>query len=211
MQFTQQMTDILHLALRYAGEGQSWDDVLLQAVEAEMALPDMTIKALFPNGAQDLARYLSHWADQEMLVQLNADDNTDITRMRDKINHAVWTRLMVLAPHREAIKQITKYWARPDRGFRAGHVIWTSADVIWDWAGDTAKDYNRYTKRGLLSGVISATTLFFLRDNSADFADTRAFLKRKIDAVVFIGQKTGQAVSMARAAVSNLPFCRKRA
>lgn len=207
MQITQQATEILLLALRYANEGQSWNEELLSAVEAELDSPDMTIKALFPNGVQDLAHYLSLWADQEMLVQLQSDGDM---RIRDKVHHAVWTRLMILQPYREALKQVTKYWVRPDRGFQAGHVIWETADTIWDWAGDTSVDYNRYTKRGLLCGVISATTLFFMRDKSTNFEASQAFLTRKIEAVVFVGQKAGQAIGMISSVMSNLPFCPKK-
>ena len=43
---------------------------------------------------------------------------------------------------------------------------------------------NWYSKRATLSAVISATVLFWLGDTSADHADTRGFIDRRIDGVM---------------------------
>jgi ubiquinone biosynthesis protein COQ9 len=69
--------------------------------------------------------------------------------------------------------------------------LWRSADRIWTWAGDTATDYNHYTKRALLSGVMASTTLFWMQDNSPASAASRAFLDRRIDNVLNIGRLLG--------------------
>jgi len=84
------------------------------------------------------------------------------------------------------------YWTMPPRGVRAGGVVWRTADRIWDWAGDTATDYNRYTKRALLCGVIGSTTLAWLGDGSGDMTATRAFLSRRIENVMQIGKFVGK-------------------
>ena len=55
---------------------------------------------------------------------------------------------------------------------------------MWRWAGDTATDYNYYSKRLILSGVITATRLYWFDDSSDDFANTRAFLERRIENVM---------------------------
>jgi ubiquinone biosynthesis protein COQ9 len=67
-------------------------------------------------------------------------------------------------------------------------------DAIWHAAGDTSTDYNFYTKRMLLAGVYSATLLFWLNDESEDFAATWAFLDRRIGEVVRIGGSLGRAL-----------------
>ncbi len=61
---------------------------------------------------------------------------------------------------------------------------WRSADLMWRLAGDTASDYNHYTKRAILGSVYAATLLIFVNDDSDDWADTRAFLARRIDGVM---------------------------
>ena len=55
---------------------------------------------------------------------------------------------------------------------------------MWRLAGDTATDYNHYSKRAILGAVYGSTMAVFLNDASEDFADTRAFLARRIDQVM---------------------------
>jgi ubiquinone biosynthesis protein COQ9 len=55
---------------------------------------------------------------------------------------------------------------------------------MWRLAGDTATDYNHYTKRALLAGIYAATLAVFVDDTSEAKAETRAFLDRRIEGVM---------------------------
>ena len=66
--------------------------------------------------------------------------------------------------------------------------LYETVNTIWYWAGDTATDFNFYTKRGLLAGVYTSTLLFWLNDDSPDHAETWAFLDRRIADVMRIPQ-----------------------
>ena len=55
---------------------------------------------------------------------------------------------------------------------------------MWRLAGDTAVDFNHYSKRMTLSAVYGSTLLTLVNDEGADYADTRAFLARRIDNVM---------------------------
>ena len=55
---------------------------------------------------------------------------------------------------------------------------------MWRLAGDTATDFNHYSKRAILVGVYGSTILVFLDDESEDLAETRAFLDRRIGDVM---------------------------
>jgi ubiquinone biosynthesis protein COQ9 len=55
---------------------------------------------------------------------------------------------------------------------------------MWRWAGDTATDYNYYTKRTILSGVIASTRLVWFDDDDPEHQETQAFLDRRIDNVM---------------------------
>ena len=57
---------------------------------------------------------------------------------------------------------------------------WRSADLMWRIAGDTATDYNHYTKRLILSGVYGSTLLAWLDDQSEGWSETGAFLDRRL-------------------------------
>ena len=74
--------------------------------------------------------------------------------------------------------------AMPQNVARAAKLGWRSVDAIWRLAGDTATDYNHYTKRTILLGVYGATVTVFLNDESEGHADTRAFLDRRIDGIM---------------------------
>lgn len=81
----------------------------------------------------------------------------------------------------------------PTHTARGGKIAWRTADRIWDWAGDNATDYNHYTKRALLCGVLVSTTLAWLDDDSTGMQETEAFLKRRIDNAMSIGKIAGKA------------------
>jgi ubiquinone biosynthesis protein COQ9 len=74
--------------------------------------------------------------------------------------------------------------ALPQNVARAARLGWRAADHIWRAAGDTAVDYNHYTKRTLVAGIYAATLLVFLDDESEGHADTKAFLGRRIEGVM---------------------------
>jgi ubiquinone biosynthesis protein COQ9 len=82
---------------------------------------------------------------------------------------------------------------------------WRSADVMWRLAGDTATDYNHYTKRATLGAIYAATLAVFADDQSEGKAETRAFLDRRIEGVMRfekvkaqILRPTDERFSMAR-------------
>jgi len=172
-----------------AFDGWCWD------VAEESALScgyDKTMaRAVFPAGLSDFVGHLSDWADRQMLENL-ADINPEDHRVRDRVRMAVLARIAVLAPWKESVRRAMAYWVMPPRSVMATQYIWRTADRIWDWAGDVSDDYNRYTKRGLLSGVLSATMLAWLQDDGGDPETIEAFLDRRIAHVMKMGQWMGR-------------------
>jgi ubiquinone biosynthesis protein COQ9 len=76
-------------------------------------------------------------------------------------------------------------------------LLYHTVDDIWYAAGDRATDFSFYTKRATLAAIYAATLLYWLEDSSSDFADTRAFLERRLAGVARIGrvrQQLGTAV-----------------
>ncbi len=89
-----------------------------------------------------------------------------------------------MASDRESLRRALAILALPQNLGRAARLGWRTVDGIWRTAGDTATDYNHYTKRAILLGVYGATVTVFLDDDSEDFADTRAFLARRIEGIM---------------------------
>jgi ubiquinone biosynthesis protein COQ9 len=91
----------------------------------------------------------------------------------------------------------------PQNSRKGIDVTWKTADVIWNWAGDTSDDYNRYTKRGLLSGVIGTTMAYWMRDESDNHEKTKAFLNDRIENVIFVGQNLSKVLNPIESAIKN--------
>ena len=140
--------------------------------------------------------HFSDFADRQMLARLDGIDPESM-RVRDRVRLAVQTRLAALKDYKEAVRYATGYWARPFRGARAAQMVWRTAGRIWIWAGDEAKDYNKYTKRGLLSGVLTSTMLAWLNDESEDMSATHRFLDNRIDNVMQFGKVVGRIKGFA--------------
>ena len=111
-------------------------------------------------------------------------DALNAMKIRERITALIQARLDILAPDRESLRRALAILAMPQNAAQAAKLSWRSADAIWRAAGDTATDYNHYTKRSILAAIYAATIMVFLNDESEDLADTRAFLARRIDGIM---------------------------
>jgi ubiquinone biosynthesis protein COQ9 len=100
--------------------------------------------------------------------------------VRERIAAGVRTRLALLEPHREAVRRALALLALPQNLGLGLRLLYDTVDAVWYAAGDTATDFNFYTKRGLLAGVLAATTLYWLDDRSPGGEQTEAFLQRRL-------------------------------
>jgi len=104
-------------------------------------------------------------------------------RIRDRVAHAVRTRIQTDSD-REIVRRSSALFALLPNSAVGARLIWDTADAIWIALGDTSDDINWYTKRMILSGVHSATVLYWLGDESARSQDTWAFLDRRVAEVM---------------------------
>lgn len=131
---------------------------------------------------------LKEWSflvDRRMLARI-ADEVEATDRVRDKVVLGVRARLELLAPDKEAVRRAAVILALPQNMLASMRCVHHTVDAIWYAAGDTATDYNYYTKRGLLASVYVPTLLYWLSDSSPDKANTWQFLGRRIDSVMKI-------------------------
>lgn len=172
-----------------------WTKAAIKGAEAAGDIPSGSFIALFPDGRRDLLAHFADWTDRAMLKQLPITPPDDM-KIRERVRLAAATRLDVMQEHREAEIRAAQFWTVPHRAPHAGRMVWRTADTIWNWAGDTATDYNRYTKRALLSGVLKSTYIVWLNNpTDKDLAGTKAFLNRRIANVLTIGRFTAKLKS----------------
>jgi len=145
----------------------------------------------FPYGAADMIAHYSALADRRMVAEMERRDVASM-KVRDRIATAVRVRLEQAAPHKEAVRRAMSVLALPSNAPTALRSLYRTVDAIWIAAGDTATDWNYYSKRGLLAGVFSTTVLCWLDDRSEDNAETWAFLDRRIADVMRVPKLTAR-------------------
>lgn len=145
---------------------------------------DRDIAALaFPHGAVDMIDAWFAAVDRAMIEALPANVVATL-KIRDRIARLVEARLDAVSADREALRRALAILAMPQNLARGAALGWRTVDLIWSRAGDTATDYNHYTKRAILFAVYGATVTVFLDDDSDGHADTRAFLARRIEGIM---------------------------
>jgi len=158
-------------------------DKVLRAAAAAAEIDLVTLERLFPNGPLSLAEALSLAADREMETRLAALDLAHM-KVRARITTAIRTRLDILRPHKEAARRTAAFLTLPPHAAMGAKLLYRTVDAIWRAAGDTATDFNFYTKRGLLAAVYSATLVRWFNDESDGEVDTDTFLARRIENVM---------------------------
>lgn len=160
-----------------------WSDTARDTAAAMAGVDPDIARLAFPGGAVDMIDAWFADIDRAMIAAVPAD-RVAAMKVRDRIAALVEARLDTVAPTRESLRRALAILAMPQHVARAARLGWRTVDLIWRIAGDTATDYNHYTKRTILFGVYGATVTVFLDDDSEGHADTRAFLRRRIDGIM---------------------------
>jgi ubiquinone biosynthesis protein COQ9 len=127
-------------------------------------------------------------------------------KIRERIRTLVLFRLDAVTPHKEALRRAQAIMAMPQNAARSLALGWKSADLMWRLAGDTATDYNHYTKRMTLGTLYATTLAVFINDESEDHAETRAFLDRRIEGVMRFEKVKARLLKPAELAFSPARF-----
>lgn len=170
-------------------------DAALGEAAARAGVDADVAKLAFPGGSRDMVDAWFADIDARMAAKWPAEELATL-KVRERITTLVETRLDLLAPDRESLRRALAILALPNNAPHGAKLGWRAADLMWRLAGDTATDYNHYSKRAILGAVYASTMAVFLNDDSEDLADTRAFLARRIDAVMrFEGWKHRRAAN----------------
>ena len=170
---------VLDIAIRRA-PGLGWNGQLVRAAGAEAGLSEGDIELLFPNGARDLAALLSRRHDDRAMEALSAFDPATL-KIRERIARSVSARLEAAAEDVEAAKRCAGFLALPTNADLGLSLAWETADLLWRWSGDTATDWNHYSKRTILSGILIPALTMRLFDGR-EKAD--AFVAARIENVM---------------------------
>jgi ubiquinone biosynthesis protein COQ9 len=160
-----------------------WSDAALVSASEAAGVDPAVARLAFNDGPIGMIEVWIASVDASMAA---AFDRAVLAQMpiRERIRTLVWFRLEAVTGLEEALRRALAIQAMPQNFVRTAKLSWASADKMWRLAGDTATDYNHYTKRAILAGVYAATLAAFVDDQSEGKADTRAFLDRRIEGVM---------------------------
>jgi ubiquinone biosynthesis protein COQ9 len=181
-----------------------WTPAALNLAASASGIDPAVAALAFPGGAADMIDAWFAEIDRAMLAKL-PPETLGVMKIRARIAALVEARIDLVHDNIEALRRALAVLALPQNLARAAKLNWRAADVMWRAAGDTATDFNHYSKRAILGGVYAATIMAMLDDESEGRADTRAFLSRRIDGIMrfekFKGRFTHSAperLSLAR-------------
>ena len=170
-------------AIADAAVFDGWSDEALVMAADQMGADIDVARLAFKDGALGM---VFAWIEAVDLAMAAAfpEDVVAAMKIRERIRALVQFRLDAVTGQEEALRRALAIMAMPQNVARSTKRGWQSADLMWRLAGDTATDYNHYTKRAILASIYGATLAVFVDDTSEDKADTRAFLERRIDGVM---------------------------
>lgn len=171
-----------------------WSDTAVLVTAEEIGVDADIAKLAYKDGAMAMIDGWIDSIDLEVAHRL-PPEKLGAMKIRERITTLLATRMEVMAPDREALRRAMAIMAMPQNLARAAKIGWRTADRNWRLAGDTATDFNHYTKRMTLSAVYGSLLTVFVNDDSDNFAESRAFLDRRIDNVMQFEKIKAQAKS----------------
>ncbi|KCZ92447.1 COQ9 family protein [Hyphomonas johnsonii] len=169
-----------------------WTEAAAAAAASEAGLNEGEQALAAPHGVIDLIEAFFDAAEAEARGKLAAEDLSGL-RVHERVKHGLLAWLAVLEPNREAVRRAASRGFLPWSAGTAMQRAWSVADMVWTAAGDTATDYNRYSKRGLLASVIPPIVMYWV--DSPEAADLDAYVTRRLKQASGVGQTAGKVVT----------------
>ena len=140
-----------------------------------------------PNGVSDVLEAFGQRAARAAGAAISHPEAAAL-KVREKVRAGVMGWLAALSSHKAAVKRAA---ISPTNLLTGPKGLWAAADAIWAALGDKSTDYNWYTKRMTLVGVLGSTLAAWL--GSDDEAAIDAFLDRRIENVMQFEKLKAQA------------------
>jgi ubiquinone biosynthesis protein COQ9 len=156
-----------------------WGPAAVEAAAEQLGVELSQARLAMPKTAPGLVDSYIQAVDRELESYFSADRIAGL-KVRERIRALVWHRLEVMGPAREAVRRGLAILAMPQNVSLGLRISWRTADLMWRLAGDTSTDFNHYTKRVTLGAVYGSTLVVWLDDQSHEWAETSAFLDRRI-------------------------------
>jgi len=160
-----------------------WNQKSLRASIKSINLPEGSEELYFPEGALEVIRF---WHDQmNEFVKSNLESlNKSEMKIREQVTAGVLSALESIGSNEEAMRRAIIRLSLPDAAVQGPTYLWSLADSIWRAIGDRSTDYNYYTKRTILAGVLGSTITVWISDSDQNKVKTKLFLDARISNVM---------------------------
>lgn len=180
------LESLLDAMLELAPES-GWTQAALGRAAEKAGLSQGQALLAAPHGVSDVLEAFGQRVARAAGQALSHPDIAAL-KVREKVRAGVKAWLAALGAHKAAVKRAT---VTPANLLTGPKGLWAAADAIWAALGDKSTDYNWYTKRMTLSGVLGSTLAAWLA--SDDEAAIDAFLDRRIENVMQFEKLKAQA------------------
>ncbi len=192
---------LLSKMLTLAGK-EGWNNHTLEMSAQQLGMDPKFAFVGFPQGATEVMVYYMRKLDKEMLNAFNQSNNAQ-KKVRQKAIDLIFTRLKLLNPHKDAAKAILQFIIIPSHSIASAESLAITCDVMWKAIGDTATDFNYYSKRFLLASVYSSTLMYWIKDESPNNKETMRFLEERIEQLFAVVRKKNNVIESATSIVKN--------
>ena len=199
----QDLTDRLYRTALLAVGEHGWSDFALtvarrQLAEEGLPLPVGAERLLFPAGGRGL---LERWFKEQAEAAATALVRSDLQGTTRRVEFGVRAFLDCLDAEPALARRAHARLLLPDIAPLRGRLLWYLADAIWSAVPDPSLDYNWYSKRAILAGVLASTLRRHHRlggrDGSVDQEQVRVALVRDLQRAVKVGGTLGKGVKKA--------------
>ena len=179
---------IINSIIKFLNEGFNVKQSLEMTVK-EQKLNNKKIEevnqAVLYDGINSLVICINLFINQEMKTLISGDFKK--LKVNEKIRFLILSRLKIIDKFFDK-KLIFKLVVKQKSISKAGLMLFNVSDEIWHLSGDTSTDFNYYSKRIILMNIYFASFVYFLRDNSVEYAKTKDFIDKQISYVLKFGK-----------------------
>jgi rpsU-divergently transcribed protein len=139
---------------------------------------------MFSKGVPDIIACLVDYLNMQTIDYCN--DNADIKGVKAILKTLIMFQIRLKPNMPDNFKKVfntTLFKTIPISNITYFYAL---IDTLWHCAGDTATDYNYYSKRFLLGNIYLETILYACSDTSENYADTENYLIRSFDKIKLI-------------------------
>ncbi len=162
---------------------EGWNQKALELAFTHAKIDIKFLPFIFENSVADIADFFIRVLDKKMQEAAIGVD-FGAMKIRDKIKTLVRIRLQINQEYKPQLQKLIHFYLHPKNMSCAFKNSYKTADLMWKLAGDSATDFNFYSKRIILAKIYIRVLFYFVKDESENYYKTLDFLDSQIEKVM---------------------------